>query len=826
MTLDTRPNLDNDKFEQYSDDELSLSGKTKIYGILNTQSGGTININSGSTFNVESGSSANVKSFFNIESGATFNVQKGPILEDNVLTSDASGNTTWAEPNKIIPVGLEGEAIFYEENNTKNFTHGYTLEYATVVENDAELEVATGITPSFETIFNEWQRFSHYYPSDGYVYSDTSNYTPYYPYKINPMGLADPPTYEEQTPNYPGLDPDNPNNPLTQSGWDAGIAWGYDDVNDRIFLTENYNPVTGFISNDEYDRYTARVTMNSPDDDDDTMGIVIAFVTDEETGFEYTLSVIRNYTANPNNGTEYGIIYNYVQNRPYFNSYNPDFEEEAEDIIVDGESLVTTSGSDWNIAGQTIMEVIRDRDIITVAVSQQGGTSIDNGTTLQVDLRNLPKLQKFRGPTQMGFLARSQKDAYFSDLQLSILGNYIFYVKNDGLSHDTYEFDNDTSSWFLQDPQTVTLQDYIGIGRFVYSNMFEKTYYTNSDGSIIQPMTGGGGGVLTSADGVRKEITQSSHGFSIGDFIGWSGGTYNKAIADGTYDGEFVGLVNAVLDSNSFYVTQAGYVSGLTGLVTNNTYFLSPSSAGTITDTPPITNGQIRKPALVATSSNSGWVLPYPGVIITSGDSVPSAESAATVRKEITQTSHGFSAGDFIGWSGGTYNKAIADGVYDGEFVGFVSSVVNTDKFYLAQSGFITGLTGLVTDTTYYLSPLSAGTITDIEPTTNGQVKKPVLIATSSDSGWILPYPGLVVTSGETSESNVSSYTITGDDSTTGFTINHSKETRDVIVQVVEAQSPYSTVLTNVERPDINNIFVTFTTAPAVGEDYKVLIIG
>ena len=664
MALDTRPNLDNDKFEQFSDDELNLSGTTRIDGTLALQS------------------------------GSTFNVQKGPIVEDNVLTSDASGNTRWAEANKNIPVGLEGEVIFYEEDNTKNFTHGYTLDYAVVVENDAELEIATGITPSFETIFNEWTLFSHYYRTSYSDQMDVTNFSPYYPYKINPIGLADPPTYEEQTPNYPALDPNNTTYPLTQSIFDSGDFWGYDEVNDRIFLTDNFNPYTGFISNDEYDRYSARVTMSSTDDDDDQMGIVVAFVEDEETGFQYTISAVRIYASTAS--FQYAIVYNYTQNPPNGDYYTPDFDYMSQDVIADGSSLVTTSGNDWYIAGQTIMEVVRDRDIITVQISQQGGTSLDSGTTLQIDLKDFSKLQRFRGPTRMGFGARSQQNAYFSDLQLSILGNYIFYVKNDGLTHDTYEFDNDTSSWFLQDPQSVTLQDYIGIGRFVYSDLFEKTYYTNSDGSIIQPMTGGGG-VTSSGDAVRKEITQTSHGFAVGDFIGWSGGSYNKAIADGEYNGEFLGLVSTVIDSDNFYLTQAGYVSGLTSLSANTTYFLSPTTAGQITET---------------------------------------------------------------------------------------------------------------------------------EPSTYGQIDKAVLIAISSTEGWVLPYPGSVVSSGSTTGSQVEGFTINGDDTTTGFTINHNRNTRDVIVQVTEAQSPYSTVLVNVERPDLDNVYVTFTTAPVTGEDYRVLING
>ena len=668
MTLDTRPNLDNEKFEQFSDDELNLSGTTRIDGT------------------------------FRIQSGGTLNVQRGPIVAENVLTSDASGNTRWAEANRNIPVGLEGEAIFYEEDNTKNFTHGYTLEYATVVENDAELDVATGITPSFQEIFNTWERFSHWYPRrSDYEAMDITNFSPYYPYKQNPLSLADPPTYEEQDPNYPALDPNNSTNPLTQTDWDNGIAWGYDDNNDRIYLTANYNPYTGFISNEKYDRYSSQVTMSSTASDDDYMSTVIAFYEDEETGFQYTLSAIRNYNSSPNSNIQYAIVYNFSQNTTYSENYTPDFDYMSEEIIANGNSLVTTSGNDWDVAGQTIMKVERESDIITVQISQQGGTSIDTGTTLQIDLKDYSKLQKFRGPNKMGFGARSQENAYFSDLQLTILGSYIFYVTSGGTGHDTYEYSDSGSTWFLQDPQTVTLQDYVGFGRFVYSDLFDKTYYTNGDSTIIKLMAGGGGNVLTSADGVRKVITQSNHGFSIGDFIGWSGGTYNKAIADGTYDGEFIGLVNAVLDSDSFYVTQAGFVSGLTGLVTDNTYYLSTSTAGEITNTEPTTDGQVSKAVLVATSSGAGWVLPYPGVIVSSGATVIStADNGLTDNSGIVELGGSLCRNTIID-NLNTYNLEFSGGTlqYSDDYSGSISARSIPDAAWITGQTLATAANGL-----------------------------------------------------------------------------------------------------------------------------------
>ena len=123
---------------------------------------------------------------------------------------------------------------------------------------------------------------------------------------------------------------------------------------------------------------------------------------------------------------------------------------------------------------------------------------------------------------------------------------------------------------------------------------------------------------------IFKNICQSSHGFNIGEVVGFSGCTYNKPLADGLYDGEVIGIVTNCFGVNSFEVTQAGFVSGITvggGLITNCTYFLSATAGqcGCLTTCEPITPNYLSKSMLIATSSCSGWVLPYAGYVITSG---------------------------------------------------------------------------------------------------------------------------------------------------------------------------------------------------------------
>ena len=65
---------------------------------------------------------------------------------------------------------------------------------------------------------------------------------------------------------------------------------------------------------------------------------------------------------------------------------------------------------------------------------------------------------------------------------------------------------------------------------------------------------------------------------------------------------------------------------------------------------------------------------------------------------------------------------------------------------------------------------------------------------------------------------------ITGDGSSREFTHDHAFGTRNVMIQVVEAQSPYETVMVATKRNTTDQITVNFETAPATGTNYKVLV--
>lgn len=68
--------------------------------------------------------------------------------------------------------------------------------------------------------------------------------------------------------------------------------------------------------------------------------------------------------------------------------------------------------------------------------------------------------------------------------------------------------------------------------------------------------------------------------------------------------------------------------------------------------------------------------------------------------------------------------------------------------------------------------------------------------------------------------------TVTGDGATTSFAVTHNFNTRDVVVNVYDSNGNYDNVLIDIYRPTVNGISIEFASAPAVGEDYSVVVLG
>ena len=119
----------------------------------------------------------------------------------------------------------------------------------------------------------------------------------------------------------------------------------------------------------------------------------------------------------------------------------------------------------------------------------------------------------------------------------------------------------------------------------------------------------------------------------------------------------------------------------------------------------------------------------------------------------ITQSSHGFTVGKVLKSSGsnGTYATALANTAANAEVVGIVVQVIDATTFTMALSGRITvdgAVPNVTAGTVLFLSGSSAGDLTSTEPTTAGQVSKPVAVVTTADSEMLMVnYRGEIISS-------------------------------------------------------------------------------
>lgn len=132
------------------------------------------------------------------------------------------------------------------------------------------------------------------------------------------------------------------------------------------------------------------------------------------------------------------------------------------------------------------------------------------------------------------------------------------------------------------------------------------------------------------------------------------------------------------------------------------------------------------------------------GFVTTSSTGVPSVAQTYSNIRTISQVTHGFSVAHVLYLNSTTYTLADADSTNTADVVGMVVAVIDVNTFVLQFGGHITGLSGLTAGNAYYLSA-SAGGITDVKPSSSGQVVKPLLIADTTTSGYWTNQLGVVL---------------------------------------------------------------------------------
>lgn len=123
------------------------------------------------------------------------------------------------------------------------------------------------------------------------------------------------------------------------------------------------------------------------------------------------------------------------------------------------------------------------------------------------------------------------------------------------------------------------------------SDSVQKRGTSNPIQSKIVENDHGSGGGSTGDNTISGATCDAS--VAIGNIVRINGTTVVNALADTLTNSRVIGVCVAKTDATTCDVQVTGFTSGGTfaGLVTNTDYFLSPSTPGAITTTPPTSSG-------------------------------------------------------------------------------------------------------------------------------------------------------------------------------------------------------------------------------------------
>lgn len=135
------------------------------------------------------------------------------------------------------------------------------------------------------------------------------------------------------------------------------------------------------------------------------------------------------------------------------------------------------------------------------------------------------------------------------------------------------------------------------------------------------------------------------------------------------------------------------------------------------------------------------------------------------IRIPVAATAHGFSVGDLVQRGSGSWAAADASDVASALYTGMVVSVPDVDNFVVQMAGLVSGLSGLTDGTWYYLQ--DDGSL----GTSAGTVRCPVLVASGTTAGFLVPAAPLDPRAVTLSNLAATAAPAVGDDSADGYTV-------------------------------------------------------
>ena len=319
-----------------------------------------------------------------------------------------------------INPGQRGEVFYYTTDGTNEHISQTIADVGRYVKQDDVLESTTAGARA-EEIFNNWYRFSH-------------NSTNTYPAREGDLN-----------------------------------AWDYDENTGIIECTANTGTYVGFVSDDVATDYTHKVTLSSAGSDNDTVAVIIGYITEGLPGQanyrEYTLSAITNTGGTaPRSG--WGIYYNYLQS------------DQQEIASID----ISPSGG-WS--GKTLrVEIEKTGSAISAVVSDFNSGTVNEDYRISFNCNDSEFLTKFAGDVKYGYAAYSQDRATFYDAVLTGFAPSTVYDMDNGVGY-VY---NSSSGNFETESNSFDQLKLNNPGRFLIDQETKKLYYVDQSANVY-PIT-------------------------------------------------------------------------------------------------------------------------------------------------------------------------------------------------------------------------------------------------------------------------------------------------------------------------------------------------
>lgn len=355
--------------------------------------------------------------------------------------------------------------------------------------------------------------------------------------------------------------------------------WRYDDSKQSFVMPDNTYYTHGIVSQEYFDYYTHDCFVNSDNDDDDIIGVVIGHIVDDN-GYPHTLSVVLDRQSL---STNYCLWYDFRLPDQYC-------------VLNKGNvSLGTIPGGSqlgrWDRSGGINIQVYKEHNIIEVVASDWGGNVYNENTRMRIDLNDYSWGHYFIGAVRYGYMTESQalswyrtnnfearnnpsKHEFSADVKVSRNNQNEIVVKADGIFAPKFNISSDSGN---------ALEKHNN-GYYVcaaISKTPENALEKKNDGLYVRDYRN------------MRIVNQTDHNFEVGDFIYYHPvDKYQKALGIDDYDINIVGMVTKIIDKDNFEYQWGGFFATslfdkLHGFIQGMPIYISSEEAGKATQQQP-----------------------------------------------------------------------------------------------------------------------------------------------------------------------------------------------------------------------------------------------